>query len=161
MISSVDFAVLAPVPEEHLLSGLEVVLREGFVAYGSRKWELFEEVDRLRGGEPVPVLIYPSDEDHAVKMSYLSKWSGMYVGHVRSQGGTHPAGMKYRPESVEQYPNDLSGYWAVFWHVAQLQRLDEANHKAISSLQSYRAGKYWKAGSPPRGPEIIARPGWM
>ena len=63
MTSSVSFAILAPVPEEHLKSGLDVVAAEEFVAYGSRKWEFFREVDSLRGDEHVPVLIYPSYED--------------------------------------------------------------------------------------------------
>ena len=63
MTSSVDFPILAPVPEEHLESGLPVCEESGFVAYGSQKWELFREADRMRAGQPVPALIYPSDQD--------------------------------------------------------------------------------------------------
>lgn len=55
-----DFAILAPVPLEHLQSGRDVAAREGFVAFGSKEWELFRRVDELRHGRTVPVLLYPS-----------------------------------------------------------------------------------------------------
>ncbi len=161
MTSSVSFAILAPVPEEHLKSGLDVVAAEEFVAYGSRKWEFFREVDSLRGDEHVPVLIYPSSEDADVKMSYLIKWTGWYIKHVQSELGAHPNGKKYRPATAEKYAGDRSGYWAVYWHVAGLTKLAEENFKPVSSLKSYQTGKYWKAGHPPRGPEIVARPPWI
>lgn len=161
MNSSVDFAILAPVPDEHLVSGSDVLANEGFVAFGSLKWELFPEIDQLRGDKPVPMLIYPSYEHEAAKISYVIKWTGWYVGHVRSVAGAHPDGMRYRPETAKNYPNDLSGYWAIFWHVAELQKLPEAKHKSIASLHSYKTAKFWKAGHAPRGPEIVARPSWI
>ena len=161
MKSSLDFAILAPVPEEHLESGLEVVENEDFVAYGSQQWELFPQVDKLRSDEPVPVLIYPSYEEDKASVSYVIKWVGWYVGHVRSDMGRHPEGMKHRPETALNYAADISGYWAVFWHVAKLRKLEEEEYCAISSLQSEKTGKYWKAGSAPRGPEIVHRPSWF
>lgn len=156
-----DFAILAPVPAEHLASGLDLLSRESFVAFGSLKWELFEKIDLLRNGKPVPVLVYPSGEQDAVSLAFVIQWKGWYQGHVRSVGGAHPDGMRYRPDSVRAYPTDMAGYWAVFWHVSDLQQLAEADHRPISSLQSYRSGKFWKAGHPPRGPEVVARPSWV
>ncbi len=161
MDDSVSFAILAPIPDEHLVSGVPVVDDHGYVAYGSNKWELFVEIDKLRGDQKVPVLIYPSDEDGTGKMDYVIKWTGMYCGHEHSEGGTHPEGMKHRPESTMQYAGDISGFWAIFWHVAELKKLNEADYQPISSLLSYKSGKYWKAGHPPRGPEIVARPKWL
>lgn len=161
MKSSLDFALLAPVPKEHLEAGLDVVAAEAFVAYGSRKWELFRDLDRRRGDEPVPILIYPSYEDDEVKLRYLIKWTGWYVGHVRSDMGRHLDGFRHRPETVKKYPNDVNGFWAVFWHVAELNRLADDQWKPISSLSSYTTGDYWKAGHSPRGPEIVARPSWI
>lgn len=58
-----DFAILAPVPQEHLVSGMPIAQEKGFVAFGSRKWELFRKIDEMRGDKPVPVLIYASHED--------------------------------------------------------------------------------------------------
>jgi hypothetical protein len=44
-----QFAILAPVPLEHLQSGKDIAETEGFVAFGSRKWELdFRCPDRQR-----------------------------------------------------------------------------------------------------------------
>lgn len=53
-------ALLAAVPEEHLLDGQKVAETHGMVAFGSRAWEVFRELDRLRNDEPVPVYIYAS-----------------------------------------------------------------------------------------------------
>src|SRR5690242_500641 len=92
----IDFALLAPVPEEHLLDGRGVAVTKGFVAFGSRKWELFREIDRLRDGQDVPVLIYPSHEDVELKLTFVVAWTAWYVGHVSSRMGAHPDGMKYR-----------------------------------------------------------------
>ncbi|QDV73807.1 hypothetical protein [Botrimarina mediterranea] len=158
MESSIDFALLAPVPEEHLDAGPEVVAASGFVAYGSRKWELFRQIDDLRGDQTVPVLIYPSHDHEEGKLDYLIKWTGWYIGSVESDSGEHPDGMKHRPETTLKYEDDQAGYWAVYWHVNELAKLSDSEIRAISSLQSYKSGQYWKAGTPPRGPEIVARP---
>src|SRR5215217_6041367 len=40
-------ALLAPLPEEHLLSGRTVCLAEGKVAFGSKNWELFYTLHTL------------------------------------------------------------------------------------------------------------------
>ena len=64
------FAILAPVPLEHLNAGLDIVAKEDFVAFGSRKFELFRAIDERRNGEPVPVLIFPSHEDDPVGSSF-------------------------------------------------------------------------------------------
>ncbi|MGY3138428.1 hypothetical protein ACVWZM_009110 [Bradyrhizobium sp. USDA 4501] len=54
MMEIKDFAILAPVPLEHLQSGADIAHKTGFVAFGSRKWELFRKVDELRGSARVP-----------------------------------------------------------------------------------------------------------
>lgn len=160
MNSDVDFAILAPVPEEHLISGLEVLKQEEHVAFGTRKWELFRHVEALCGGEPVPVLIYPSVEDDSPKLSYLVKWIGWYDGYEESDDGRYRF-PECRPKSTEKYAGDQSGYWAGFWRVKRLQKLEESGFRPISSLQSHKSGKFWKKGSPPRGPEIVQRPEWI
>ena len=47
-----DFALLAPVPLEHLQSGREVAEKEEYVAFGTRKWELLRRLDEMCGGSP-------------------------------------------------------------------------------------------------------------
>jgi len=130
------------------------------VAYGSRKFALFRKLDEMRGSEPVPVLIYPSHERENAAMHYVIGWTGWYTGHVASEDGAHPAGMKYRPPTTANYPDDNTGFWAVFWHMLELERLPEDRRHPIASLRSY--GKdFWRAGTAPRGPEIVARPPWI
>ena len=51
------FALLAPVPLEHLRSGQKVSEQKGFVAFGTRKWEMLRKLDEMREGAPIPVLI--------------------------------------------------------------------------------------------------------
>lgn len=157
LTSEVDFAILAPVPSVHLESGLSVVVEQGFVAFGSMKWQLFREADKLRMDRPVPVLIYPSHESKLAKLTFNVTWLGWYIGHVTSRGGAHPDGMKYRPESTTNNPSDNSGHWAIFWHVKGLRELPREQQLPISSLESYKSG-YWRKYYAPRGPEIVARP---
>src|SRR5690606_26970281 len=58
LISSLDFAILAPVPLVHLESALPTVNAQGQVVFGAAGVRSFEGVESLRGGEPVPLLIY-------------------------------------------------------------------------------------------------------
>jgi hypothetical protein len=150
------FAILAPVPEEHLMSGQDVVQKTGFVAFGTRKWELLRQVDSLRDGDPVPVLIYPSHEDTPVKNSFIVSWFGWYFGHVASKGGAHPDGLTHRPQSTVQYPLDNAGHWAAFWHVRDLRELPLEKRITIGKIGTVKGG--WRKDAPPRGPELVALP---
>src|SRR5690606_29577888 len=129
-----DFAILAPVPSEHRCSGKDVATAEGFVAFGSMKWELFRRVDALRGGQEVPVLIYPSHEGAPAKLSFVVSWFGWYIGHVDSVGGSHPDNMKHRPPTTGHFPPDNSGHWAVFWHVTRLRQLSKELRMPIGDI---------------------------
>jgi len=151
-----DFAILVPVPLEHLQPGEEIARRTGFVAFGSRKWELFRKVDELRNGARVPVLIYPSHEDVLAKDSFVVCWAGWYVGCEESSNGKHSKGMTHRPPTTGQYPSDNQGHWAVFWHVRDLHELPAAQRLPISVIQTVKGG--WRKSAPPRGPELVAAP---
>jgi hypothetical protein len=151
-----DFAILAPVPLEHLQSGAQIAVDTGFVAFGSRKWELFRKIDEMRDGKPVPVLLYPSHEDVPAKLSFIVTWSGWYVGSEEAPKGRHSAGMAHRPPTTGQYEGDNQGHWAVFWHVQRLIELPPAHRLPISSIQTIKGG--WRKDAPPRGPELVATP---
>lgn len=154
---SIDqFAILAPVPLEHLQSGTQIAHDTGFVAIGSRKWELFRQIDDMRAGSPVPVLIYPSHEDVPAKASFVVSWKGWYVGSEEASRGRHSAGMKHRPPTTGQHEGDNHGHWAVFWHIQNLIELPLAQRVAISSIQTVKGG--WRKAAPPRGPELVAQP---
>ncbi len=150
------FAILAPVPLEHLESGVAIAAEKGFVAFGSRKFELFRGVDARRDGEPVRVLIYPSHEDDPAKLSFVVSWVGWYVGSEETNNGRHPLGMEHRPPSTGKYTSDNQGYWAVFWHVSDLTQLSKSESFPISKLQTIKGG--WRKNAPPRGPELVDDP---
>lgn len=150
------FAILAPVPLEHLQSGLEVETREAFIAYGTRKWELFQQVDALREGGRVAILIYPSHEDEAAKTTFIVSWFGWYIGQEHSRNGAHSLGMRHRPKSTAKYPNDNRGYWASFWHVVGLRELPPDKRMPIGKIQGFKGG--WRKTAPPRGPELVTLP---
>jgi hypothetical protein len=156
MSAALPFAILAPVPLEHLRSGLDVAAIHDKVAYGTRKWELFRQVEALREGQPVAMLIYPSHEDELAKSNFIVSWFGWYVSSIDGIGGAHPEGMKYRPPSTAAYPSDNKGHWANFWHVKGLRELPPDKRLPIGKIQGFKGG--WRKTAPPRGPELVTLP---
>ena len=147
-----DFALLAPVPLRHLQSGLKVCAREGFVAFGTMKWDLFRTLDERRKGTPIPALIYPSHEDAPAELTFLVSWYGWYVGHKDSVLSKHPFGMKHRPETTAQDKD----HWAAFWHVEGLRQLPREKHIPINKIGTIKGG--WRKNAPPCGPELVELP---
>lgn len=156
MPSSLPFAILAPVPLEHLKAGLDVNKVQPFVAYGTRKWELLRKIDDMRGNDRVPMLIYPSHEDAEVSTALMVTWFGWYAGHVDAKGGAHPSGTLYRPITTLQNPQDNKGYWAAFWHIEALRELPTDKHIRIGKIEGFKGG--WRKEAPPRGPELVSLP---
>jgi hypothetical protein len=153
MNTTKDFAILAPVPLEHLQSGVQIAKDTGFVAFGSRKWELFRKVDEMCGGLAVPVLIYPSHEDVPAKDSFVVCWAGWYVGSEETPNGRHSSGMSHRPPTTV---TDSKDHFAVFWHVRDLVELPKDQRLPISAVPTVKGG--WRKGAPPRGPDLVATP---
>lgn len=156
MSDLVHFAILAPVPAEHLWAGLDVIAKEGKVAFGTRKWELFRQLDQMREGSRVAVLIYPSHLDGEGSASLVVSWFGWYAGSVDSVGGAHPDGMRFRPATTAKYPTDNKGSWAAFWHVEGLRELPPSKRLAIGKIAGFKGG--WRKNAPPRGPELVTLP---
>jgi hypothetical protein len=102
-------ALLAPVPEEHLVSALDVVHEHKKVAFRSRSWQLFRQIDELRGDAPADVLIYASHSTVHHSPPTVS-WRVKYIGQREASGGAHPDGMTYRPLSTTEYPDDNKGH---------------------------------------------------
>lgn len=147
--------LLAPVPVEHLRSGLAVLEHEPYLALGSRAWEPFAALDRERADRPVRVWLYASwNDDQPVPLS--ATWSALYVGHVESKGGAHPEGMQYRPPTTAAYPDDNEGWWAVFWHVTGLRELSAAERVPIATMTPWKGRKPYGHPFEPEGPILIA-----
>ena len=85
-----NFAILAPVPEHHLISGLDAISKQldddsidtqPMVALGSRSFEVFGQADALRKERMADVYIYASHADnpslnpHATWRATLT-WTG-------------------------------------------------------------------------------------
>jgi hypothetical protein len=151
------FAILAPVPLEHLRAGLKVCAEQGLIAFGTKKWDFFRELDQKRAGQRVAALIYPShDEDLPATDTFIVCWFGWYIRSVDSKGGAHPEGMKYRPSTTGKYVTDNKGHWATFWHVEGLRELPKAKQMPIGRIQGFKGG--WRKNAPPRGPELVTLP---
>lgn len=148
-------ALLAPVPIEHLRDAIAVCEAEGKVAFGSRAWEVFRELDAERHGAPVDVYIYPSGDPKSEKLE--ASWYGRYVGHVESKNGAHPEGMRLRPPSTAKYPADNKGHWAVFWELDQIRELPAIERISTGDFVGHKTGKQYKKNFVPEGPLIVGR----
>lgn len=145
--------LLVPIPEEHLIAGLDVCHREGKVAYGSRAFEVFEKADALRGDASLDVFIYPSWGSKFGPPK--ARWYGVYTGHVHSASGAHPAGMKFRPDTTAKYPDDNQGFWAVFFELTALRELSKDETLAMSRFRGFGTGNNLVSSFIPRGPILV------
>lgn len=126
MVKTHSLAILAPVPEVHLLSAVEAISKlehelsnEMKIAFGSMDFELFREADKLRDGKSIEVLIYASHSAIEQPLNSEVTWHALYIGHVNSRNGRYPSSTKFRPAStVTDKPT-----WAVFWEVVDLKPL--------------------------------------
>jgi len=149
-------ALLAPIPIGHLDSGLAVCAAEGKVAFGSRSWEVFRELDAARKGMPVDVYIYASwSGPQEVR---AATWRAVYVGHVECIVGAHPAGMRFRPPSTGQNESDNAGHWAVFWEVRDLRRVDETEFIPTGQFTGHGKRRAYRDNFAPEGPLLVEHP---
>jgi hypothetical protein len=150
------FAILAPVPEMHFISGLQSITQLTNdpnnqivkVAFGIMDFELFRRVDELRENNAVDVFIYAS---HAANQSLHSQvtWHGRYIGHVNSRNGRYPGDRKYRPQST----NTDQPIWAIYWELDSLQLLNLPI--AIASLKGLGKSSNYTSRFVPEGPLLI------
>jgi hypothetical protein len=146
------FALLAPVPEIHLISGQEVCAQQGKVAFGSRVFELFRKLDTARGKDEIDVFIYASLPEESI--GAMVSWQAVYVGHVEARrNGTHPAGAKLRPTTA--YETDKPNSWVIYWEVRDLQPIDPF---PIKSLRAFDKKAYYTPHFVPETPLLIEYP---
>ncbi len=156
-------AILAPIPERHLVSGLEAIKAQldasnlapahlPKVAFGSMEFELFSDLEKLRDGKAIEVFIYASDAKGDQPLNPQVSWHGLYVGYVQSRRGRYPGQSIYRPKSTATD----SPSWAVFWEVQALEQLKQPI--LIGSLRGKNKKTYYPPRFIPAGPVLIEYP---
>lgn len=157
------FAILVPVREMHLISGLEAIAAQldsddlppddlPKVAFGSMDFETFSEVEKLRGGKAIEAFIYASHAKGEQPLNPEVTWRGVYVGYVASRRGRYPGKSIYRPQSTLSDPPT----WAVFWEVQELEQLKKPI--PIGSLCGKNKKTNYPARFIPEGPVLIEYP---
>lgn len=132
MIATPIVGLLAPVPLDHLTDGQDVCRDQGKVAFGTRVWEAFKDLE-AGAGIGAPVLIYAS---HATEQNLgpVVSWQARFAGWVPATiSGGHPEGGRYRPPSTSG-GEDALGHWLGFWEVTDLEPLPAEQHLPISRL---------------------------
>lgn len=149
-----SIALLAPVPLEHLEAGEATCQREGLVAFGSRAWDTFDKLDKLRSGDPVQVFIYASHCHPEHRLA--ATWTGEYTGYVCAKNGKHPE-PRYRPPSTqtEDALFDLASSWLLFWHVQSLSQLPHDKHISFDQFVSHQTKAHYRRDFVPEAPLIL------
>ncbi len=156
------FAILAPVPERHLRSGLEAIAAQlaadppvipPVLAYGSKAFELFRKIDIERGEHSVDVFIYASHANEQT-LKLRATWKASYIKHVESRRGRYPGNALHRPPSTEQ---DRQDYWAIYWLIQDLAEL--ATPIPVSELRGYGKKADYLTNFVPEGPLLVEHPG--
>jgi len=111
-IEQIKMALLAPVPEVHLTSGLETQESEGRVAFGCDVPELLAKLQTMLSGDQMDVFIYASSRSLPVP---AVTWRAIFLGHKLGINGSHPDGMKYRPKTA------AGEKWNSYWEVGNLK----------------------------------------
>ena len=143
--------MLAPVPGEHLETGLNVVQQFGKVAFGSQLIKEFHTWWREYGDE-LPVLIYASKSGAPSKIfvpgAPTVRWQARLVGvEIGDKLGRYPGGDQFRPMTTK---DDRAA--SVFWVVRDLKPTQQPI--PISKLRSATSGKLL-ASTPPLRPLLV------
>lgn len=157
------FALLAPIPEIHLISGAQAIIDQldlddlpsdhvPKVAFGSMDFEVFGAVEKLRGGKAIEVFIYASQAKGEQPLNPEVTWRGLYVGYVPSRRGRYPGKAIYRPQSTATD----TPTWAVFWELQALEVLK--NPIPIGRLRGKDKKTNYQARFIPEGPVLIEYP---
>jgi hypothetical protein len=157
MTLAFDVALLAPVPEEHLTSGLGNCHNHGKVAFGSRAFETFYELEHMRRGLTVDVYIYASHTKNPIGCQV--SWRAIYIGFIKSEDlpSKHEDYEDlYRPETTKQYSDDTRLYWPLFWEVTDLQEI--ATHIPIHQFTGRGRKRPYQKIFVPEGPLLIEYP---
>jgi hypothetical protein len=133
-------AFLAPVPLQHLESGVGVCDRYGTVIFGSDRYTLFDDRGVAAGA---PVYIYASLTNEVG--TPMVTWQAEFVRYIRHEEMLQED-RRRRPPTTDA-PGE--GTWAGFWEVRDLRLLDDPFPVADLSTEE---GKSFNQVFIPRGP---------
>ena len=154
MTLSFDVALLTPVPFDHLQSGQRVCQTAGKVAFGSRAFETFHELDKLRNGLTVAVYIYASHTPMPIG-SQVS-WQAHYIGFKPSEELPRNYEELYRPPTTQGPADDTRDFWPFFWEVVDLQPLPTSI--PIHQFSGQGRKRPYQKNFVPEGPLLIEYP---
>jgi hypothetical protein len=158
-----SFAILAPVPEMHLISGLDTIAAQlnsddvtsqelPKVAFGSMAFEVLRKADELRKGRSVEMLIYATEAKGDQPLNPEVQWRARYIGHLPSRNGRYPGKAAFRPKTTAtERP-----VWAIYWEVQELQQLKTP--VPIAALQELGKKTNCKPRFVPEDPLLIEYP---
>ena len=155
------FAILAPVPEEHLFSGLDAIATQldtdppeipPVLAYGSGAFEVFGKADEMRKGLPVEMFFYASHAENPT-FNPFATWKATYIKQVHSRRGRYPGKKFHRPPSTASD----TPTWAIFWLVQDLEKLDTP--MPIEDFRGLDKKSNYSCGLIPEGPLLVEQPG--
>lgn len=148
-----EVALLAPVQLTHLESALESVstFRPHPAAFGSRDWQLFEDLDAetANAGAPAHVFVYASQT--GVLHGTVS-WHGFYLKHTRSSNGRYTRSKHNRPSTTW---DDDQDYWAVYWEVVGRKEIEPI---PLSQFRTWKLDSALDTSFVPHGPMLVANP---
>jgi hypothetical protein len=155
------FAILAPVPEEHLITGLDTIAAQldadspeipPVVAYGSGAFEVFDKADAMCEGLLVEMFFYASHPESPTFKPFAT-WKATYLKQLHSRRGRYPGKKFHRPPSTESD----SPTWAIFWLVQDLEKLDTPI--PIEDFRGLDKKSNYTQRFIPEGPMLVDRPG--
>jgi len=137
-------ALLAPVPERHLVSGIETLAKHGQVWFGSDTIDVFEEL-KQNGAKSFVALIYASISKYRVAPSQTHvTWVGRYVGYAAAIPGSLP---EYRPTTTETDTD-----FKLWWKLDFLRRLDDSDSLPMHKIGAPTSNKRYLPNFAPERP---------
>jgi hypothetical protein len=146
--TAAHIALLAPVPRCHLESALETETPEMRSAFGTKVWELFNELDLRRAGLAVDVYIYESHSEGS--FDGRATWHARYV-HLESERNK---AKPYRPKSTET--DAFEG--EVYWIVEGLRRMQTNEYIPVADFTAFNHSKAYGKSFPPHRPLLVKHP---
>ena len=148
---SADVALLASVPYQHLVSGLDTLAEVGRVAYGTDNGMVLSELDHELQGQTCVVLIYPSGPS-PYSGPPRARWRAVYSRQRGAVAGKHP------DPSVRPASTDTDGAFLTYWEVLDLEELAAEKMFLLKDLKPFRKNKRLASNYIPIGPLLIANP---
>lgn len=146
-----DVALLTPVPEEHLISGVETCAERGAAAFGTDAGMTLAEFAALARDSTADVLFYASHAATAGALAATYRARFLRYEGARANGKAGPSASDFRPPTTE-----TDGPWQSFFVVSDLRKLETPI--PLARLSKLNGKGKLSAMFKPHGPLIIDTP---